>query len=124
MGNLEKPLTWVLGITFVAYLFIANCECSEETTCLLNNGFNISNTDLNVDPLKITNAIEKVFPSINGDVLKIDAPETVEEDGKMVEDLQELLGLTDSEMEMLTNEADSTDELMIAIEEAGGIEEE
>ena len=91
MGNLEKPLTWVLGIAFVGYLFIANCECSEETTCPLNNGFNISNTDLNVDPLKITNSIEKVFPSINGDVLKIDAPETVEEDledvSKMFEDM-------------------------------------
>jgi len=43
MGNLEKPLTWVLGIAFVGYLFIANCECSEETTCPLNNGFNITN---------------------------------------------------------------------------------
>ena len=52
MGNLEKPLTWVLGIAFVGYLFIANCECSEETTCPLNNGFNISNTDLNGDVLK------------------------------------------------------------------------
>jgi hypothetical protein len=106
MGNLEKPLTWGLTILLLGYLFIANCECSEESTCSLNNGFNISNTD------------------INGDVLKIDALETVEKDGEMVEELQELLGLTDSEMEMLTNEADSTDELMIAIEEGGGIEEE
>ena len=61
MGNLEKPLTWVLGIVFVGYLFVANCECGEGTTCPLNNGFNISNTDLNAD------------------VLKVDAPETVEE---------------------------------------------
>ena len=61
MGNLEKPLTWGLVIVFVGYLFVANCECGEESTCLLNNGFNISNTDINVD------------------VLKVDAPETVEE---------------------------------------------
>ena len=61
MGNLEKPLTWALGIVFVGYLFIANCECGEGSACPLNNGFNISNTDINVD------------------VLKVDAPETVEE---------------------------------------------
>jgi len=41
MGNLEKPLTWVLGIVFVGYLFIANCECGEGSICPLNNGFNI-----------------------------------------------------------------------------------
>ena len=45
MGNLEKPLTWVLGVAFVGYLFIVNCECGEETTCPLNNGFNITNAD-------------------------------------------------------------------------------
>ena len=61
MGNLEKPLTWVLGIVFVGYLFIANCECGEGSACPLNNGFNISNTDINVD------------------VLKVDSPENVEE---------------------------------------------
>ena len=61
MGNLEKPLTWVLGIVFVGYLFIANCECGEGSACPLNNGFNISNTDINVD------------------VLKADAPENIEE---------------------------------------------
>ena len=43
MGNLEKPLTWVLGIVFVGYLFVANCECGEGNTCPLNNGFNITN---------------------------------------------------------------------------------
>ena len=61
MGNLEKPLTWGLVIVLLGYLFIANCECGEGSTCALNNGFNISNTDINVD------------------VLKVDAPETVEE---------------------------------------------
>ena len=60
MEKFKTPLTWVLGIVCVGYLFIANCECGEESTCPLNNGFNISNTDINVD------------------VLKIDAPETME----------------------------------------------
>ena len=62
MENLKTPLTWVLGIVFVGYLFIANCKCGEESTCPLNNGFNISNADL------------------NGDVLKVDAPEIDEEE--------------------------------------------
>jgi hypothetical protein len=57
MGNLEKPLTWGFVIVFVGYLFIANCECGERSACALNNGFNISSTDL------------------NGDILKVDAPE-------------------------------------------------
>jgi len=41
MGNLEKPLTWGLAIVLLGYLFIANCECGEGTTCPLNNGFNM-----------------------------------------------------------------------------------
>jgi len=41
MGNLEKPLTWGLAIVLLSYLFIANWECGEETTCTLNNGFNM-----------------------------------------------------------------------------------
>ena len=61
MENLEKPLTWGLTILLLGYLFVANCKCGEESTCQLNNGFNISNTDINVD------------------VLKVDAPENVEE---------------------------------------------
>ena len=61
MGNLENPLTWGLTILLLGYLFVANCKCGEESACQLNNGFNISNTDINVD------------------MLKVDAPENVEE---------------------------------------------
>ena len=53
MENLEKPLTWGLTILLLGYLFVANCKCGEESTCQLNNGFNISNTDINVDVLKL-----------------------------------------------------------------------
>ena len=56
MQNLEKPLTWGLAIVLLGYLFIINCECGEETTCTLNNGFNIgyesdakSEEDINID---------------------------------------------------------------------------
>ena len=57
MGNLEKPLTWGLTILLLGYLFVANCKCGEESTCSLNNEFNISNTE----------------------ALQINTPETIEE---------------------------------------------
>ena len=61
MGNLEKPLTWGLGILFVLGLFIVNCECGDGTTCPINKAFNITTS------------------GINADALKVDVPETVEE---------------------------------------------
>jgi len=109
MGNLEKPLTWGLVILFVGYLFMANCECGEGSTCALNNGFNISNTDL------------------NGDVLKVDAPETVEEDIEEDEDDVESIEEDEiddeedlEEVEMLQGSNDSLD----MMEQAEEIEEE
>ena len=33
MENIEKPLTWVLAIALLGYLFIANCECGEGASC-------------------------------------------------------------------------------------------
>ena len=122
MENIKTPLTWVLGIVCVGYLFIANCECGEESTCPLNNGFNISNAGLN-NGFNISNA------GLNGDVLKIDAPETVEEVEVPVElfseDFIEYLkeqGFTDSEIEILQltgppNEAEIADLLEAEIEE-------
>jgi hypothetical protein len=78
MGNLEKPLTWVLGIVFVGYLFIANCECGEGSTCPLNNGFNISNTDINVDVLKV-DATENV-EEVKVEAIIIDSDTTIVEE--------------------------------------------
>ena len=78
MGNLEKPLTWVLGIVFVGYLFIANCECGEGSTCPLNNGFNISNTDINVDVLKV-DATENV-EEVKVEAILIDSDTTIVEE--------------------------------------------
>tara|TARA_X000000368_G_scaffold416163_1_gene409441 strand:- start:352 stop:612 length:261 start_codon:yes stop_codon:yes gene_type:complete len=56
MGNLEKPLTWVLAIVLLGYLFIVNCECVEGTTSPLNSGCNIghesdvkSEEDISID---------------------------------------------------------------------------
>jgi len=45
MENIEKPLTWVLVITLLGYLFIANYEYGGETSCTSKNGFNIEYED-------------------------------------------------------------------------------
>ena len=52
MGKLEKPLTWILIIGLLGYLFVANFKCGEEISSTLNNESNISNTNLNGDILK------------------------------------------------------------------------
>ena len=52
MGNLEKPLTWGLVIVLLGYLFIANCDCEDETSCKANNDFNIE-SEVNSDDVKL-----------------------------------------------------------------------
>ena len=51
MGNIEKPLTWALAIVLLSYLFIANSNIGEESSCKSNNGFNIEseNETINVN---------------------------------------------------------------------------
>ena len=87
MGNLEKPLTWGLTILLLGYLFVANCKCGEESTCSLNNAFNFSNTEINTD------------------VLKVDLPETIEEDA-VVESVEE-----ETKAEETTEETDVAEEV-------------
>jgi len=53
MEKLEKPLTWILIIGLLGYLFVANFKCGEEISSTLNNESNISNPDLNGDILKV-----------------------------------------------------------------------
>ncbi len=58
MENIEKPLTWVLAIALLGYLFIANCEC-EESSCTAKNDLNIEienkNIELEDQTLKVEN---------------------------------------------------------------------
>ena len=49
MENIEKPLTWVLVIVLLGYLFIVNCDYKEESSCKANNGFNIEFKDKEID---------------------------------------------------------------------------
>lgn len=102
MENLKTPLTWVLGIVCVGYLFIANCECGEESTCLLNNGFNIDNAGMNngfnISSADLNNGFNISNAGLNGEVLKVDAPETVEEDlGDGLEVLNEIIAEIEEE---------------------------
>ena len=87
MGNLEKPLTWGLAIVLLGYLFIANCECGEDTTCTLNNGFNMgyesdvkSEENISID-IKVGNKSIDVDSIVDAvlEEIELDAkPETVE----------------------------------------------
>jgi len=52
MGNFEKPLTWVLAIVLLGYLFIANCNCGDGTACPLNSAFNIESSAKNAAVLE------------------------------------------------------------------------
>ena len=54
MGNLEKPLTWGLVIVLLGYLFIANCDCGEESSCKANNDFNFESENGTIERIKET----------------------------------------------------------------------
>jgi hypothetical protein len=73
MGNIEKPLTWVLVIVLLGYLFIGNCDCNEENSCTANNGFNIEAENETIDvKQKIQVKIQVEDDSLNVDSI-IDA---------------------------------------------------
>ena len=69
MGNLEKPLTWGLVIVLLGYLFVVNCECGEESSCPLNNGFNIGFED---DAINVKQEI-KVEIQVEDENLNVDS---------------------------------------------------
>ena len=57
MGNLETPITWVLGIAFIVYIGLGNC-CTDSG---------------NQAAFSATN------PSLNAPALEVEQPEIVEE---------------------------------------------
>lgn len=79
MGNLERPLTWGLGLLFIVGLFLVNCECGDGTTCTFNGAFNISSSDLNANALEVdvpeivTEVIEEVTIDENDTTVVIEA---------------------------------------------------
>ncbi|MBT5750134.1 MAG: hypothetical protein HOI39_03305 [Flavobacteriales bacterium] len=105
MGNLEKPLTWGLVIVLLGYLFVINCECGEENTCTLNNGFNIGIED---DAIEVKKKI-RVEIQVEDENLDVDSiVDTVLEDIEMEGDVDTLIeiniDLTEDEEETTTEE--------------------
>ena len=68
MGNLEKPLTWVLVIVLLGYFFISNCDFREEDSCSANNGFNIESVNKMIDvKQEIQHEIQVEDENLNAD---------------------------------------------------------
>ena len=101
MGNLEKPLTWGLVIVLLGYLFVANCECGEDATCTLNNGFNIGFEDGATE----VNKEIRVEVHVEGELIN-NLQDTVLEDIYMEGDSDTLIeiniDLTEEEEEIMT----------------------
>ena len=108
MGNLEKPLTWVLGIVFVGYLFVANCECGEGSACPLNNGFNITNAD------NYGNAFKFDAPTVED---FIEAVNNYSDKNKALEALQEKKDSVD-----VTEDTAEDGDTIVALETSAGNE--
>ena len=52
MGNLETPITWVLGIAFVVYIGLGNC-CTDSGN---QAAFSATNPSLNAPALEVEQA--------------------------------------------------------------------
>ena len=52
MGNLETPITWVLGIAFIVYIGLGNC-CTDSGN---QTAFSATNPSLNAPALEVEQA--------------------------------------------------------------------
>ena len=53
MGNLETPITWVLGIAFIAYIALGNC-CSDSSNQAAYAG---TETSINAPALEVEEVV-------------------------------------------------------------------
>ena len=62
MGNLETPITWVLGIAFIAYIALGNC-CSDSSNQAAYAG---TETSINAPVLEVEEEVaeEEVFEEV------------------------------------------------------------
>lgn len=98
MGNMEKPLTWGLVIVLLGYLFVVNCECGEDSTCTLNNGFNIGFEDDSKEVKKeIRVEIQVEDESIDVDSLVDAVLEDIEMEGDVDTVIEINIDLTEEE---------------------------
>ena len=99
MGNFEKPLTWGLVIILLGYLFVANCDCGDETSCQTNNEFNIGHEDEVKEVKKIVVKVEdenlNVDSIVDAVLEDIDEDTNIEEADSLVEII---VDLTDKEI--------------------------
>jgi len=87
MKNLEKPLTWLLGIAFIAYIGISNM-CSEK-----NNNAVLENNQANIN----MPVMQKTECNLNLPVLERAVTEEVSED--IESDIADtLINISDSAM--------------------------
>jgi len=83
MGKFEKPLTWILIIGILGYLFMGNCcktECSTEVKKEIRVEIKVEDENLNIDSM-VDTVIENI--DIEGDVdtvIKINIDLTEEEE--------------------------------------------
>ena len=83
MGKYERPLTWILLIGLLGYLFAENCcktECSTEVKKEIRVEIKVEDENLNIDSM-VDTVIENI--DIEGDVdtvIKINIDLTEEEE--------------------------------------------
>jgi len=68
MGKFEKPLTWILIIGILGYLFMGNCcktECTTEVKKEIRVEIQVEDENLNIDSM-VDTVIENI--DIEGDV--------------------------------------------------------
>ena len=79
MGNLETPITWVLGIAFVVYIGLGNC-CTDGGN---QAAFSATNPSLNAPALEVEQAPPPVEVTIE------DSDTTVVVDTELITEAEE-----------------------------------
>ena len=109
MGKFEKPLTWILIIGILGYLFMVNCyktECSTEVKKEIRVEIKVEDENLNIDSIVEDDGKMKEIPFESIHVEKIEYDSTLF-DQQIVGDSSDL---SDSEMIELRIEEEETTE--------------
>jgi len=78
MGNLETPITWVLGIAFIAYIALGNC-CSDSSNLSAYAG---TETSINAPALEVEkeDVVEEVTIEDDDTTIVVETEITSEEE--------------------------------------------
>ena len=105
MGKFEKPLTWILIIGILGYLFMGNC-CKTECSTEVKKEIRVEDENLNIDSIVEDDGKMKEIPFESIHVEKIEYDSTLF-DQLIVGDSSDL---SDSEMIELGIEEEETTE--------------